>query len=85
MAIRNNTARELLYSWHGGQWSAFYAAASSGLVESFVALSDECCRHVSGPDRQKLMQWMMAQQAKAKRVTVQGREYSALPWAKSYK
>lgn len=30
--IRNSTARQLLYAWHGGMSSAFYAAASSGLV-----------------------------------------------------
>jgi len=39
--IQNKTARNTLYAWHGGQWSAFYAAASSGLVESFDALRGE--------------------------------------------
>ena len=81
--IQNKTARELLYAWHGGQSSPFYAAASSGLVASFVALADECMR-IDEPDRGRLMSWLQHTQTKAPRVTVGGREYQCLPWAKEY-
>lgn len=33
--------REQFYAWHGGQWSAIYAAASSGLVDDVEALQTE--------------------------------------------
>ena len=44
--IQNKTARQMMYAWHGGQTSTLYAAASSGLVESFDALLQACeyCR-----------------------------------------
>ena|SRR5437868_8822595 len=81
MAIRNSTARRLMYEWHGGMHSPFYAAASSGLVASFVALTDECMR-IDEPDRGALMTWIQRAQQAAKPVTAtDGRTYSALPWA----
>lgn len=80
MAIRNTTARRLMYEWHGGMSSAFYAAASSGLCASFTALALEC-DSVDGPDKQKLLTWIQAQQKKnAPRYCVQGRFYAPLPW-----
>ena len=39
--IHSRKARELAYDWHGGQWSALYAAASSGLIEDLQALIRE--------------------------------------------
>lgn len=33
--------RQVFYSWHGGQWSPLYAAASSGLVDDADALASE--------------------------------------------
>ncbi|MDN7537059.1 hypothetical protein [Burkholderia cenocepacia] len=78
--IRNQTARDLLYAWHGGQFTPFYAAASSGLVSSFVALADECMK-IDEPDRGKLMSWIQRQQTAAPQAVVNGTTYSALPWA----
>ncbi len=78
--IQNKTARDLLYSWHGGQRSPFYAAASSGLVKSWVELSDECSRIDDPVDRNKLLCWMMQRQRKAPRVCINNVFYSVLPW-----
>lgn len=78
--IRNKTARELLYAWHVGQWSPFYAAASSGLVESFTALADECMK-INEPDRAKLMSFLQHHAMRRKDVIVNGRTYAALPWS----
>lgn len=84
MAIQNRTARRLMYEWHGGQSSPFYAAASSGLVASFVALADECMT-IDEPDRGKLLSWIQQRQQKAPRTVVRGREYAVLPWvSRSY-
>ena len=79
MMIQNKTARDLLYSWHSGQWSPFYAAASSGLVKSWSELADECAK-ISEPDRAKLMCWLMHRQRKAPRVCIGNTFYSVLPW-----
>ena len=82
--IQNKTARRLMYEWHGGQSSALYAAASSGLVASFTALALEC-DSVDQKDRSKLLSWIMARQANHVQVVVAGRSYAALPWvARSY-
>lgn len=83
--IQNRTARRLMYEWHSGGGSPFYAAASSGLVASFVALADECARIDDAKDRQALMIWIQRRQPKAPRVVVHGREYAVLPWvSRSY-
>lgn len=82
--IQNNTARAMLYDWHGGQSSAFYAAASSGLCASFAALALEC-DGMQETDKSKLLAWIQRRQSKAPRVIVQGREYAVLPWvSRSY-
>jgi hypothetical protein len=39
--IASKHARKILYAYHSGQASAFYAAASSGLVADFYALQQE--------------------------------------------
>ena len=39
--ITPEKARDLAYSWHGGQYSPLYAFASSGLVEDEPALRRE--------------------------------------------
>lgn len=79
--IRNKTARDLMYSWHGGQWSAFYAAASSGLVASWSDLIQEVCQ-IDEPDRIKLREWLEYQMNKprAVRVCAGGTFYGVLPW-----
>jgi hypothetical protein len=77
--IRTRTARELLYAWHGGQSSPFYAAASSGLVANWLALLAECER-IDMPDRDKLREFLKSWLYRAPRVTVAGVEYSVLPW-----
>lgn len=78
--IQNKTARRLMYDWHDGQSSAMYAAASSGLVESFVALADDVSRIDDPKDRNALMCWIMQRQTKAPRVCIGGRFYGVLPW-----
>lgn len=83
--IQNKTARRLMYEWHSGMASAFYAAASSGLVASFVALADECLTMNDPKERQALLNWIQARQTKGVSVVVQGREYRVLPWvSRSY-
>lgn len=82
--IRSATARRLMYEWHGGQGSPFYAAASSGLVASFELLMSECREITDKAARLKLAAWIDAQQKRAPRVTVKGSQchyYHALPWA----
>lgn len=78
--IQNNTARRLMYDWHGGQSSAFYAAASSGLCASFAALAFEVDTITDAADRQKLLTWIQRRQRVAPEVLVGGRVYRELPW-----
>ena len=77
--IQNKTARRLMYEWHGGQSSALYAAASSGLVESFVLLADEIMA-INSDDRGRLLSWVQNKQITAPRVYIIDRSYAALPW-----
>ena len=80
--IKNKTARELMYQWHSGMGSPFYAAASSGLCFSYSALADECTR-IDEPDRARLMAWIQkrTQAEKKIEVVVLGTAYLVLPWA----
>jgi len=78
--IKQKTARAMLYDWHGGQWSATYAAASSGLVKNFELLMLEV-RHIDQPDRDKLTEYLLHQQSKGRIVTRENTSYLALPWA----
>lgn len=83
--IQNATARRMMYEWHGGMSSAFYAAASSGLVASFTALALECNSMDDAKERSKLLAWIQKRQANKLRVVVHGHEYSILPWvSRSY-
>jgi len=82
MTIQNKTARDLLYSWHSGMGSAFYAAASSGLVESFSALACECMTMGDPNERNRLMCWIQKKAMKHTTVVVQGRKYAVLPWVR---
>lgn len=79
--IQHEKPREIMYQWHGGQSSAFYAAASSGLVASFGALVEEC-DNIDEPDRTRLKLYILLCQRVAPRVVVLGQEYAAMPWAK---
>lgn len=79
--IQHNTARRLMYDWHAGQWSALYAAASSGLVASFVALSDEVATITDPADRAALMGWLTRRAMAAPEVIAGARAYRVLPWA----
>ena len=78
--IRNDTARQLMYDWHDGQWSAFYAAASSGLVADFDALLADCASINEKNPRRKLTEWIMHRAATCEGKTVNGQFYSVLPW-----
>ena len=79
--IHNKTARQLMYDWHSGQWSPFYAAASSGLVEDWERLIGEA-KTINNKDGEKLVQWLEYQKAKPKAVSVlvRGVLYGVLPW-----
>lgn len=88
--IQSRTAREMLYSWHGGQSCPLYAAASSGLVADWDALLHACnCIKDSKEhphDYAKLTEWIKDKQAKHKSsIIVQGQSYAVLPWvSRSY-
>lgn len=83
--IQHKTARDLLYSWHGGQGSPFYAAASSGLCASFDALKREAATMDDEKDRTRLLEWIERREKVAPTVIVQGRAYRVLPWvSRSY-
>lgn len=77
--IQHKTARRIMYEWHGGQCSAFYAAASSGLVACFDELRHEC-RMIDNPGRDKLMAWIEKQAQKKTRYIFCGASYTPLPW-----
>ena len=91
--IRNSTARQMLYDWHGGMSSPFYAAASSGLVADWQALGDEtqrCYNYSSNTNKDreqlaKLLVWIR-HQCGASTLWINhpadGRTYSALPWSR---
>ena len=75
------TARRMLYDWHGGQASALYSAASSGLVEDSNRLLAEIEDIEPEDDAQRAaLDWLKGQLVGSKTVEVQGREYLALPW-----
>lgn len=87
--IQNKTARRIMYEWHSGQWSSFYAAASSGLVESFDSLLYEAksnIQHDTYGDMPKLIQWLEHKAAKSKQqVFIRNSWYFILPWvSRSY-
>lgn len=74
-----------MYDWHSGMGSAFYAAASSGLVASFVALSNECMTIYDQNDRQKLLNWIQQKAIEHTEIVIMGRAYGVLPWvSRSY-
>ena len=79
--IQHRTARQLMYSWHDGMGSPFYAAASSGLCASFTALALECDSIDDPKDRQKLLSWIMKMRSQNRaQVCVANRFYTPLPW-----
>ena len=78
--IQNKTARKLFYDWHGGQWSAFYKAASSGLVEDINQLENEINSIDCPIDKAKLVMWWKAKKDKAPSVLVINNLYLVLPW-----
>lgn len=81
MTIQNKTARAMLYDWHSGQTSPFYAAASSGLCRSFQALAMECATVDNAEERRKLLTWIQKEQGKNKpQVCIAGAFYWPLPW-----
>lgn len=91
--IQNKTARNIMYAWHGGQSSDFYAAASSGLVESFDSLLLETSKCIllaeNNKDREQLIklgEWLKHKKAKIKtQVFIQNSYYFVLPWvSRSY-
>ena len=88
--IQSRTARNMLYSWHGGQSCPLYAAASSGLVADWDALLYACNGMKDSKDYPqdyaKITEWIKHRQAKHKiSIVVQGQSYAVLPWvSRSY-
>lgn len=82
--IQNKTARRIMYEWHDGQWSSFYAAASGGLVESFDSLISEAetnKQYDEYGDMAKLIEWLEHKKQKSKvQVFIQNSYYFVLPW-----
>ncbi len=87
--IRAKTARKIFYDWHGGQWSSFYAAASSGLVEDKEKLLNDCREITDDETRGKLQEWLLKQIAEGRywtraSITQPDQYYLMLPWAEFY-
>lgn len=88
--IQNKTARQLMYGWHGGQSSALYRAASSGLVQDWDELLRDCDCMKNDPenpkDYEKLIEWINKKRSMQKfSVIVRGVSYAVLPWvSRSY-
>jgi hypothetical protein len=78
--IYAKTARQLAYSWHSGQSSPLYAAASSGLVADWTALLDEVNGIEDTADRTRLREFFKSWQYRAPRKGVAGAICSILPW-----
>ncbi len=85
--IQSRTARKMMYSWHGGMSSAFYSAASSGLVRDWTALLADCESIKDDPDNPqdyaKLLEWLRHWQGKAKQIMYNNTGFYVLPWAHS--
>jgi hypothetical protein len=79
--IKQKTARAMLYDWHGGQRSATYAAASSGLIINFEELLREVNQISFTADRDKLTEYLLHQQSKRRLLTRGHILCLALPWA----
>lgn len=84
--IHDKTARRLMYEWHGGQFSALYRAASSGLVQDWEDLLRDCYCMKNDQDNpkdyEKLTEWINKKRSMQKSsVIVQGVSYATLPWA----
>lgn len=97
--IRAETARKTLYDWHAGQWSAFYAAASSGLIstDDWRRIFDECTSMTDERERRDLSYWLGHQLNHAPVVALDSRGrtldtatahhdqlYTVLPWAEQH-
>lgn len=78
--ITNEQARELFYYWHASADSAFYQAASAGLVLSWDRLTQELHSMDDGADKQRLQEWLSVAMPEASMLCYQGRHYHALPW-----
>ena len=78
--IHNKTARRLFYDWHNGQFSAFYKAASSGLVDDINQLEYEIKSIDCPKDKAKILTWWKAKKVKLSSVLIINNFYIALPW-----
>ena len=85
--IKNNTARKIMYSWHGGQFSPFYAAASSGLVENWQDIKKEinsclliCNNTKDKTELNKLMQYIEKKEENKTQYKIGNTWYYILPW-----
>ena len=78
--ITNKQARELFYDWHAGAASAFYQAASAGLVLSWDRLMQELQSMDTGEDKQRLQEWVTKVMPGSSMLCYHGERYYALPW-----
>lgn len=54
--IGESEARHIAQDWHGGQWSALYAFASSGHLDADEALSEaRACMEIDDADEYDLI------------------------------
>lgn len=81
--ITNEQARELFYAWHAGASSAFYQAASAGLVLSWDTLVQELQSMDTGENKQQLLDWVSAAMPAASLLCYHGQQYHALPWVQT--
>ena len=82
--IHSSKARELAYSWHGGQDSTLYAFASSGLIADLVALDKEIasCETLAGTRKDSLTLAQLRRYIKSPIIrAIPGRYPFAAPWA----
>ena len=70
-----------MYAWHSGMWSAFYQAASSGLVYSWEDLKTEALSMDDPKERDKLILYFSIQSKKQNPVFSDSlASYDCLPW-----
>lgn len=83
--IHSTKAREIAYSWHGGQDSPLYAFASSGLIADLVDLDKEIasCEQLAGTHKDCLSLASLRRYIKSPLIrAMPGRYPFAAPWAK---
>lgn len=82
--LHSTKAREIAYSWHGGQDSPLYAFASSGLIADLVELDKEIarCEMLAGTVKDCLTLAQLRRYIKSPIIRAMTGKYPfAAPWA----